>query len=163
MTNKGFIFVICLFICSIGCAQNDIYNQNNYIEFFRGTDTTKNKSLAHFEILFRNKSNPNYTMEKDYLDSLYHIQISEYFYLNNVLSGPFKTFINGKTYISGFMKNNEYDGERITYNEKGEIAQKAYYKEGIKVGTWEDYNDNGKLIKKSIYDETGNLKEVKKF
>ena len=55
------------------------------------------------------------------------------------------------------------NGERLTYNERGILTNKAEFKEGIKVGTWEDYDDNGKLIKKSIYYKTGNLKEVKKF
>jgi antitoxin component YwqK of YwqJK toxin-antitoxin module len=38
---------------------------------------------------------------------------------------------------------------------EGILTQKAYFKEGVKIGVWEKYDVKGKLIRKTTFDNKG--------
>lgn len=52
-----------------------------------------------------------------------------------------KHYSNGLVMEIGFIKNDKCDSTWIKFNEEGNIISKAFYKEGMKIGTWEIVTD----------------------
>ena len=78
--------------------------------------------------------------------------------------------LNGKLYtgdceskwINKQLKSSQYyvdgkdDGEWLFYYIDGTIQTKAYFKEGVRIGKWEYFHENGMPWKIQIYDDDGN-------
>lgn len=56
----------------------------------------------------------------------------------------------------------EHDGKRIVHGQNF-IRTIEHYKNGVKVGKREEYDELGKLVSARIYDDKGKIKEDKHF
>jgi antitoxin component YwqK of YwqJK toxin-antitoxin module len=64
---------------------------------------------------------------------------------------------------------NKLDGEKLTLHSDSTLSSREFYKDGRKIGIWEEYssygslirrtyyNNHGKFIKREIFDQRGNL------
>ena len=138
-----------------GCSQksqSEVYDEKNYSEERRG------KIDNHYTVIFRNKDNSDYTINKIYSDSLFRDSsfiVFKYFFHKNLLDGPFELHSYGKLAQRGFYKNDKKQGEFVHYDSDGDIVRKEYYDIGKKDGIWEYYNSNHILYKKIYYDQNG--------
>ena len=78
--------------------------------------------------------------------------------------------LNGKLYtgdcesrwINNQLKSSQHyvdgkdDGEWLFYHIDGAIQTKAYFKQGVRVGKWENFHENGMPWKVQTYDNMGN-------
>jgi antitoxin component YwqK of YwqJK toxin-antitoxin module len=150
------IAFLCLSIL-ISCGQTDVYNLKNYKEIKKGAIALDGVFWPNVRIL-QNKKDTNYSAKIIYEDSVFRTPQTILFLYKNTLNGPYYLFVDGHLYMKGHYTNGKQDGERLTYR-KGNICNKAYFMNGIKSGTWEEYNEKGKLLSKSVFDEKGNLIE----
>lgn len=135
------------------CSQQrgEFYNESNYVYSRKGWDQD-----YPYIITFLNKSDTNWSLKKVYFDSGYSKIISSTFFYKNIGNGPFVTYVNDKIYRQGYYNEGKWDGERITYTE-GVITQKAFFNKGVKIGAWIEYDVKGKITRKTIYDDKGNI------
>lgn len=54
-------------------------------------------------------------------------------------------------------KNGEFEGDAVNYYPDGKIKSKGSYSNGLYSGTWETYDENGKLQLKEEYDSNGSV------
>lgn len=152
--NRSFVLAICILICLTGCTQvstNCKYDISSYYLYSRGGD-----KQFPFVFSYRNVKDSNCSYKEIYFDSAYTKLISKSFFYNNVANGPYVSYSNGKLFIEANFKNGKIDGKRITY-EDGRVSREAYFKDGIKIGLWIEYNKFGKIIRRTKYDNSGNL------
>jgi antitoxin component YwqK of YwqJK toxin-antitoxin module len=150
---KQVLFVLIL-LPFLSCGQpgdSSFYNKKDYIEKKRGREDG-----YPFVIVYVNKKDNRYTLKENFLlDSTYTSKTytSAYFYLN-IPNGPFTGFLNGQITEKGFFKMGQYDGERLSYK-NGVLTKKAYFNNGEKVGRWENFDDEGKLIYTVTFEANG--------
>ncbi|RYZ26626.1 MAG: hypothetical protein EOO10_15030 [Chitinophagaceae bacterium] len=163
MKNYFVVPFIVLF-CFTACAQQELYNNKDYKEIWRGAENLPDRGSISNVVIYKNIHDSDYALKKVYLDSSYSRLIGEHFYFKSTLHGPFKTYnpYTGKLFQVGFYKNNLLDGLKITYRNEI-IISKSYFKNGIKTGVWEEYNNKGRLIEKVFFDKDGNEKARNKF
>ena len=148
--------LLILLIPSISCSQSDknlSFKEGDYIEIKRGADEG-----YPFVIVYANKVDTNYKLKKIFFfDSTYlGDTYAKTFYYKGREEGPFESIIAGKMSQKGTFKNGKYDGERLHFTE-GILTQKAYFTDGVKTGTWEQYDEDSKLIKKTTYNKSGSI------
>jgi antitoxin component YwqK of YwqJK toxin-antitoxin module len=85
------------------------------------------------------------------------------------MNGPFFVYSFGRLTIKGNMRMNKLDGEKLTLHSDSTLSSREFYKDGRKIGIWEEYssygsltrrtyyNNHGKFIKREIFDQRGNL------
>ncbi|NTS44034.1 hypothetical protein HRG84_24355 [Flavisolibacter sp. BT320] len=141
-----------------------MYDNKDYKEVWRGAENLHNGGVISNVIIYKNIHDSDYALKKIYLDSSYFHLIGEHFYFKSSLRGPFKTYdpYTGKLFQAGFYKNNLLDGEKITYR-NGIIISKSNFKNGIKTGVWEEYDNKGVLKERILFDKYGNEKARNKF
>ena len=161
MTKSNFLLILSIFFVFSSCAQKNMYDLKDYQEIKRGAESIGGVLWPNV-IVLQHKMDTNYIAKFTYEDSLYKELRTVFFYYKGIADGPFKAYVNGRLFIMGSYKNGKRNGERITYGEHS-IISREFFKDGIKVGTWEEYDDNGKLVRKTIYDEKGNVKEDKYY
>lgn len=139
------------------CSQkpNLKYDESKFRMLFQGRYPDGRFLSKHVSLI-----DSNLIMEKVFKDSTFDDVIFKSFFYKGLSDGPFESYVFGKVYRRGFLKNGQDDGERITFFENGLIYQKAYFKQGRKVGTWAEYNLSGKLVKETIYDDAGEIIKV---
>ena len=54
--------------------------------------------------------------------------------------------MNGKKWSEGTFKYGKSDGKRTTYFENGKIRYQGEYKNDVRVGKWQFYDESGKLL-----------------
>lgn len=147
------LFVL-LFLPILSCGQradSSFYNKNDYIEKKRGYDDE-----YPFVIVYVNKKNNRFTLKENFLlDSTYSSSsYQETYYYNNIPHGPYMSVIRGQIAITGSYKMGLNDGERLSYK-NGVLTQKAYFKNGEKVGKWENFDEESKLTYTVLFEENG--------
>ena len=70
---------------------------------------------------------------------------------------------NGQIEYIGYRKNGQINGDFISYYENGNISIEGQLDEGIYVGEWNYYDDDGSLNKIVIYGKDGQELETKNF
>lgn len=65
-------------------------------------------------------------------------------------------WINNQLKSSQHYINGKDNGEWLFYYMDGTIQTKAYFKEGVRIGKWEHFHENGLPWKIQTYDEDGN-------
>lgn len=141
-----FIALIFLPVCSCGQSEEyELFDERDYNKVRMGPDLD-----YPYVIVFYNKRDTNYSLREVYFDESYTQLLWKSFFYKNVPEGPWYTYVNGDILTKGFYKAGRKDGERITYR-NGKISQKAYFKDGKKVSVWEEYDANGKLTRKTVY------------
>lgn len=79
-------------------------------------------------------------------------------YRNDELNGEvISYYASGTPYLNCFYANNEYDGLYVRYYRSGKKSIEGYYKNGEKVGEWKEYLDNDVVSKISYYGNDGEL------
>ena len=162
MKRLEFIFLVLVSIPLFSCSQNKNnlkFDEKEYVFFKKGADL--DYPNYPYVIILKSKSDSDLIFKKVFLDSNYTQLLSKTFFYKKIPEGPFYIYANGQISRQGTYKKGQWDGERITY-QGGKIVQKANFKNGIKVGVWEEYNTKGELIKKTEYDNAGNLVSEKK-
>jgi antitoxin component YwqK of YwqJK toxin-antitoxin module len=146
-----------LMACSQPNKKSFLYEMD-YKEIKRGADEG-----CPNVIVYVNKLDTNYKLKKNFFfDSTYSGNtFAKTFYFKNLAEGPFESVVFGQISQKDFFKNDKYDGERLYFTE-GILTEKAHFKDGRKSGTWEYYNEEGKLIKKVISDEKGDISNEEK-
>lgn len=155
------LIVLIQFIFLTSCAQGNMYDLKDYKEVKRGAIEVGGM-LNSNTILYKSLIDSAYTAKVTFWDSLYKDTLTKFFYYHNVEDGPAESFVDGRLFIKGAFKKGKADGDRFIYGPKY-IRNKAHWKEGIKVGTWEYFSDDGKLIMKVVFDNKGNIKEEVKY
>lgn len=156
-----FIFLPLLiqFFALVSCGQDDKFDLKNYVEDKRGTIIIDNVPWDH-TILLKNKFDSNYTASVTHWDSTYANPMSIFFYYRGIANGPFKTYIDGKLLRTGSYRDGKRDGEYIDY-ENGYITHKKYFKNGLKVGVWEEYNKDGTIKRRTSFRNNEMVEEIK--
>lgn len=72
-------------------------------------------------------------------------------YENNVLSGPYSEFKNGRIVRKIQYLNGEINGYIREYNNKATMIKEAFYKNNQLDGEVNSYNEDGKLVLQYIY------------
>lgn len=135
--------------------EKDIYNLKDYKELERGMVIVDDVLMPNV-ILMQHKTDTSHTAKLTYTDSLYNDLATIFFYFKGVADGPFKSYSDGKLFVTGYYKNGKREGERIVHGQRF-IRSRQFFKNGKKIGTWEEYDGNGKLKRKTSYDDNGNL------
>ncbi|MEI9910593.1 MAG: hypothetical protein WDO71_13510 [Bacteroidota bacterium] len=135
------------------CSQEKepVFNDTNYIYSRKGE-----ADEYPYVMSFLYKLDTNWSLKKIYFDSAYSILFSKSFFYKGIPNGPHVGYVGGKIAGQCFFVDGKYDGERLTF-EDGKIRLRAYFKKGIKVGTWIKYDKNGKIIQKTDYDNNGKM------
>src|SRR5688572_15451866 len=113
---KLFVFIVLslsLFSASCQHHNEDLYNENDYVEDHRGLID------GIYQIIYYYKKDSNYRIKKFYADSLYQdssLILSKYFFHKDVMEGPDEHFSNGELFLKGFMKANKRHGEFLLYD-----------------------------------------------
>lgn len=152
MNHKKILFLLIVaafFLPAISFGQSVMFNESNYSLIKQEQD-----SSSAYVRTYRNNGNPSYTLKKMYVDSAYRDVLSTVFYKDSLLEGPITIYNKGNVILQGSYKNGKWDGERLTYVGT-QVVQKATYLEGIKTGTWEEYNPSGRLMRRITYDTAG--------
>ena len=69
-----------------------------------------------------------------------------------VREGEFRIYNeNGILSQSGIFSNGQFEGELLNYHENGKLESVKSYKEGIKIGTWLELNEQGDTISIETY------------
>jgi antitoxin component YwqK of YwqJK toxin-antitoxin module len=157
MMKAKYILIILVFITGISCAQKDMYDLEDYKEIKRGIIMV-DEVLVPNVIILQNKFDTNYTAKLTYDDTTYTNLSTTFFYYQGIANGPFKSYTAGRLFVTGYYKQGKREGERIVYGSHF-IRNRQFFKNGLKTGTWEEYDDNGRLKRKTIYDDNGNLKK----
>lgn len=153
-----FTFLLLACLPFIGLAQTPTFNEANYSLQGQGMDSSNNL----FVKTYRSTIDANYTLKKVFLDSTYTKLLSKSYFKIDTLDGPFVIYDDGQLALSGQYKSGIWDGERLTYV-GAQIVQKAYFREGIPTGTWENYRRSGQLFSRVTYDAEGNVASEEKF
>lgn len=74
-----------------------------------------------------------------------------YTYENNLLSGQFASFKNGRLTNKVEYLNGKLNGFSREYNTKSVLIKEAHYKDDVLDGEVNSYNDEGKLVLQYIY------------
>jgi len=74
-------------------------------------------------------------------------------YVEGMLNGRFKSYIEGEIFEDTNYINNYQDGKYSQYNSKGKIKREGYYNNGKREGTWKYYDDDGILTNEEEYSE----------
>lgn len=143
--------LLLVLLLSITGRSQGLFNESSYSLISQGIDST-----GMYVKTFTSNQDGNCQMKKMYLDSSYTEMISRSFFKSNVQEGPFTIFSKGQVSLKGDYKNGQWDGERLTYR-NNVLLQKAYYTEGVKTGTWDEFSMQGQLKRKITYDSTGNV------
>lgn len=154
-----------------------LYTESNYVMISQGLDAENSNQL--YFIKYKNTQDTSYTLKKVYADSLYTQLLSKAFYKLNVLDGPFygyaldssrvqplarfpnslveEALANYPTdtiVVTGYYKNGKLLGERQTHRGSN-LVQQAGFTNGVRTGEWKDFNSQGQLKRKIIYNNKG--------
>jgi antitoxin component YwqK of YwqJK toxin-antitoxin module len=154
------LLLFFIMITLISCVQKgvvDMYNLRDYDEIKRG-EIEIDGVLIPNGILLQNRNDTNYTAKLTFEDSLYKNPITKFFFYKNTANGPCENYIDGRVFMKGYFKNGKRHGEEITYGEHY-IRSKEYWRDGTKTGTWEEYDEKGRLISKTVFDNNGKVTE----
>ena len=58
---------------------------------------------------------------------------------------------NGKPWSEGFYVNGKSEGKRTTYFENGKIRYVGNYKEDMRVGKWQFFDETGRMLSEVDY------------
>jgi antitoxin component YwqK of YwqJK toxin-antitoxin module len=144
------ILSLVLMLSLAGMCQG-AFSETNYSLVSQGSDS----SGLHVKT-YTSNLDASYRMKKMYLDSSATELISKSFYKSDILEGPITLYAKGDISLKGTYKNGKWDGERLTYR-TNVLLQKAYYHEGVKTGTWDEFNVQGHLKRRISYDSAGNV------
>ncbi|WP_121356810.1 toxin-antitoxin system YwqK family antitoxin [Flavisolibacter nicotianae] len=131
---------------------DETFNENNYVKQRQGLDPESSNEL--YAIWYRLVQDTSYTYKKTFLDSNYTQILTKSFYKKDLQVGPFYGYLSGILTFQGFYKQGRLDGETLTYH-NGTIVQRAHYTNGIKTGLWEEFDLEGKPIRKITYNMRG--------
>jgi len=153
LVNNSFFILMYTLICLVGCSQvnNGEYDKSSYDLVSRGVDMT-----YPYVLLYKNRADSDRSYKEVYFDSTYKNLISKSFLYKNVANGPYFSYSKGKLFIESNFKDGKIDGKRIIY-ENGRVKSESFFKKGIKIGTWIEYDVKGKIIRKTDYDNNGNI------
>ena len=132
-----------------------MYDLKDYKEVRKGAILIENIPWPN-TILLQNVVDTNYTACISYEDSLFKVPRSIHFFYKGVGEGPMKSYVSGRLFMEGFYKGGKRDGELVIYGENL-VRNRQHFKGGVKVDTWEEYDDHGKLIRKTVYDNNGKV------
>ena len=74
-------------------------------------------------------------------------------YDNGNKVGEWINYVRGKIYEKIMYKNNEMDGQYVSYYNSDKIITTGIYENGLKEGKWERYDEFGRLIEDGFYTE----------
>lgn len=142
------------FACFGQVVDSSWFDRKDYVEKKRGDDDG-----YPFVIVYVHQKDTSLVLKRNYIfDSTYEGNTyHETFYYKGEPEGPWRSVINGQVGAMGFYKNGHRAGERLRY-EDGVVTRRSWFDStGAKTGTWEEYDNKGKLVSATIYEEGGKM------
>jgi hypothetical protein len=156
---------------------SQLFNESNFTLLGQGPDMANAGQL--YAIRYRSTVDTSYTLKKVYSDSAFSQLLSRAFYKGNVLDGPFygyaldtsrtqplarfpgmlvedalKVYPVDTITVRAYYKNGKLVGERLT-SRGNNTAQQGNFTNGVKVGVWKDFNQQGQMRRKTTYNNRG--------
>jgi antitoxin component YwqK of YwqJK toxin-antitoxin module len=154
-------YFLCIFSISfVSCfSQADKYAIGN----FKESDMLFKKDLRYPYRYYRSNSDTSLWMEERYWDTGKTKLMARYFLQSKLYNGPFLSLAeNGDTIATGGYLNNKRNG-RYRYFFLKKIQSESWYSNGVKIGTWKEYTENGTLKEQIVFDSLGNIVSRKSF
>lgn len=140
------------FLSNAQVATPSIYDETHYVQ--AALDLGPENSDEPNTLWFRNTQDPTYLLKKVFADSSYSQVSAKFFYKDNFLEGPYYRYVNGVLSVQGSYKKGKLDGEHLSYSNQ-KLLLRSFYVAGLRSGTWEAYDLQGKLTRKTTFDNQG--------